>query len=482
MRNYLRNKASLSLIISCMAYGAYPIIAEAESVVTQWNDAAIEAVRATKFSPTKTARALAITHTCIFDAWAAYDNKANGTQLAGTLRQPLAKRTEENKRKAMSYAARNCLVDLFPLQPQVDSFNALLEELGFDSGHTSNDPTTPVGVGNIAAAAVLAFRHKDGSNQSGEETQEGCDKNSSEPYSDYTCYQSVNTVTDLNDPSYWQPLVGQSFLTPQWGLVKPYALKSGDQLRETIALPANYETDRDLYELQAKEILDITATLSDKQKAIAEYWADGPKSETPPGHWTLFAKFVSDRDHHDLNDDVKMFFAMTNAMFDSSIVTWDAKRYFDYVRPICAIRFLYAGKEVESWNGIVEGAKWSPYQPVSGLTPPFSEYTSGHSGFSASAAETLKQFTGSDVFGGKVFIAAGSSKVEPGIAPANRVKLRWKTFSAAADEAGISRRYGGIHFKQGDLESRKLGRLVGKLAWEKSQSYFNPTHETGDSD
>lgn len=81
-----------------MVYATYPVIAEAESVVTQWNDAVIEAVRATKFSPTKTARALAITHTCMFDAWAAYDNKANGTQLAGSLRQRLAKRTEENKR------------------------------------------------------------------------------------------------------------------------------------------------------------------------------------------------------------------------------------------------------------------------------------------------------------------------------------------------------------------------------------------------
>jgi hypothetical protein len=96
---------------------------------------------------------------------------------------------------------------------------------------------------------------------------------------------------------------------------------------------------------------------------------------------------------------------------------------------------------------------------------------SGHSTFSAAAAEILKRFTGGDVFGASVTIAQGALGVEPGM-PAQPVTLSWPTFSAAADEAGLSRRYGGIHFEDGDLEGRKLGRAVGALAWEKAVGFI----------
>ena len=445
----------------------------AQSVVTQWNDVAIAAVRATSFAPTKTARALAITNTCMYDAWAAYDKQANGTQLGNTLRQTNRKRTDTNKEEAMSYAAHKCLVDLFPGQNEQTSFNDLLTTLGYDPSNTSTNVSTPAGIGHVAAEAVLNFRHQDGSNQLGNEISSPCVVDTSIAYSDYTCYQPVNTDSQLLEPSHWQPLTGQKFLTPQWGLITPYALSSGDELRNTIPLPADYDLDRSRYESQAEDILNIAANLTDKQKSIAEYWANGPKSETPPGHWVLFAEYISDKHHHDLNKDVKMFFAMTNAMFDASISVWDAKKYFDYIRPISAIRFLYSGSSVQSWNGLVNGEDWKPYQPSVSLTPPFAEYVSGHSAFSASAAETLKLFTGSDKFENEVIIAVGSSSVEPGIVPHQPIKLKWETFSAAANEAGISRLYGGIHFKDGDLNSRILGRKVAKIAWMKSLSYFN---------
>ncbi len=473
MNNKLKlHNAIIYIVISLLSIQN----AIAESIETQWNNAAISAVRTTNSGPTKTARALAITYTCMYDAWAAYDYQANGTQLAGDLRQPVYKRTDINKSEAMSYAARDCLADLFPLTAQKDSFDALLIELGYDPRIYSTDTSKPAGVGHVAATAVLNFRHNDGSNQLGNQVANQCVMDSSLPYSDYTCYQPVNTPTQLNDPSNWQPLPGQKFLTPQWGSVAPYSLTSGDQFRPTIPLPADYDLERQRYNSQAKQILDITAHLTDKQKAIAEYWANGPKSETPPGHWTLFATNVSATHHYDLNTDVKMFFSLTNAMFDSSIVTWDAKRYFDYIRPISAIRFLYNGLQVKSWNGYVNGEAWIPYQPTTSITPPFAEYVSGHSAFSASAAETLRLFTGSDKFGAKVTIAAGSSTVEPGVVPHKDIILKWATFTEAADQAGISRRYGGIHFKDGDLSSRVLGRKVAKIAWKKSLRYFQPSN------
>ena len=105
------------------------------------------------------------------------------------------------------------------------------------------------------------------------------------------------------------------------------------------------------------------------------------------------------------------------------------------------------------------------------VTPPFAEYPSGHSTFSAAAAEILRRFTGSDAFGAAATVPAGSSRIEPGLVPAEDLTLRWDTFSAAADQAGLSRRYGGIHFEQGDLVGRGIGRAVGARVWRLAMRY-----------
>lgn len=439
----------------------------ADTVITHWNEAALQAIRVTHPGPPIVARALAITHTCMYDAWAAYDKKAKGTQLDDYLRRPTNEHTIANKSKAVSYAAHKCLSDLFPTQ--VSSFDALMNSLGYNPADNSLDTNTAVGIGNVAAAAVLEFRHQDGSNQLG-------DLNGGVPYSDYTGYTPINSPSSIVDPNRWQPLqVGstvQSFIAPHWGSVKPYALKAGSQYRKDIPQPANYHTEPERYRAQVQQVVDYAARLTDEKKVIAEYWADGPLSELPPGHWTLFATFVSNRDGHTLDKDVKMFFALTNAIFDASIVSWDAKRYFDYVRPVTAVNFLFAGQEIPSWQGVIDGADWKPYQAATVVTPPFPEYFSGHSIFSAAGAETLKLFTQSDNFGNSVIIPAGSSRVEPGSVPAEDLVLYWATFTDAADEAGISRRYGGIHFVDGDIEARKIGRLVARNAWKKTLSYF----------
>jgi hypothetical protein len=121
----------------------------------------------------------------------------------------------------------------------------------------------------------------------------------------------------------------------------------------------------------------------------------------------------------------------------------------------------------------IRGEDWLPYQPTTFPTPPFPEYLSGHSTFSAAAAMLLKAATGSDTFGMSVTIDAGSSKVEPGAVPASPVILSWKSFTAAADQAGISREYGGIHFNDGDFEARQAGEDVGLRVWSKAKTYFN---------
>jgi hypothetical protein len=237
---------------------------------------------------------------------------------------------------------------------------------------------------------------------------------------------------------------------------------------------------------QAQGLIDISARLTDEQKMIAEYWADGPRSELPPGHWDLFAQFVARRDRHGAEEhgvdlDVKLFFALTNAIFDAGISAWSNKRVFDSVRPITAIRYLFAGQKIRAWGGQyqgtqeIDGAQWFPYQPSTFPTPPFAEYSSGHSNFSAAGAEILRLHTGSERFGGSVTIARGSSRVEPGLVPARDVTLTWPTFADAAAEAGMSRRYGGIHFAQGDLDARVTGRAAARRCWAAALTYFDGT-------
>jgi hypothetical protein len=165
---------------------------------------------------------------------------------------------------------------------------------------------------------------------------------------------------------------------------------------------------------------------------------------------------------------------MTNATFDASIVAWDAKRAFDSVRPATAICYLFHGQQIRSWGGpgkgtvMMDGADWIPYQPASFPTPPFPEFISGHSTFSAAAATVLELFTGRNRFGASVTFAPGTSAIEPGFTPAAPVTLYWDTFTDASDQAGISRRYGGIHFKAADLTGRAAGRVVGLQAWQKA--------------
>ena len=443
--------------------------------------------------PPMVARALAIGHTCMYDAWAAYDGRAVGTRLGGDLRRPGAERTVSNQARAISFAAYRAGVDLFP-GSKASAFDPLMHELGYDPGDLSTDTTRATGIGNVTAQAVLDFRHRDGANQLGDEAggMPGV------PYSDYTGYAPVNDPLDIrlpfdpatiHNPSSWQPLryvgrtgavVTQSFLGAHWQQVRAFALRSPSQLRSRSG-PAAYGSPE--YWEQAIALLHISARLTDERKAIVEYWADGPGSELPPGHWNLFAHFVSRRDHHHASDrgidaDVKMLFALTNAIFDAGICAWDNKRAFDSVRPITAIRHLFAGRAVRAWGGpyqgtvTIDGGRWFPYQPRTFPTPPFPEYASGHSAFSAAGAAILRFFTGSDRFGYSTTLPAGSSRIEPWTVPASDVELSWRTFSEAADEAGMSRRYGGIHFEQGDLDARAMGHAVARCAWRKARAYW----------
>jgi hypothetical protein len=134
------------------------------NVVIQWNTAALQGVPDSKLALPMMARALATMHTCMYDAWAAYDERALGTQLGGSLRRPWRDRSLRNKNRAISFAAYRATVDLFPAdEPTV--FRPLMEQLGYNPDENSLDTQTASGVGNAACKAVLDFRHEDGSSQ-----------------------------------------------------------------------------------------------------------------------------------------------------------------------------------------------------------------------------------------------------------------------------------------------------------------------------
>jgi hypothetical protein len=445
-----------------------------DNVVLRWDEELLQSIRANPAAtgPTVTARAIGVVHTSMFDAWAAYDARAVGTRYGDKLRRPPQERTPENKNKAISFAAYATLVDLFPAR--ANDFALQMKELGYSVD--GSDTSTPAKIGTTAAQAVIAFRHKDGANQLG-------------GYADTTGYQPVNTPDKVIDRWRWQPLrvpLGtgnpQRALTPQWGEVIPFGMTSpyGRDVPGPPELPGGEWSATDIEDL-AKE----TAHLDDPSKIKAEYWADGPRSEFPPGHWAVFAQATSRKRGHSLDDDVKLFFTLGNALLDASIAAWAWKYKYDYVRPITAIREHYRGRQIVSWlgpykgYGLVNGENWIPYQELTVVTPPFPEYVSGHSTFSGAGARILSMFTGSDAFGASVTVTAGTSRIEPRTpshpgTPATDVTLSWPTFSAAAGEAGMSRRYGGIHFQSGDMHARDLGREIGWDAWFKAQSYIKP--------
>ena len=449
-----------------------------DNAMLKWNEQVLGTIRANPggTGPTVTARALGIVHTATYDAWAAYDAKAKGTRLGSQLRRPSTEWTEANKTKAISYAAWRTLSWLFPARKP--TYDAALSAQGYDPAAAwSPTGTSPVDIGMRAAEAVVAYRSADNSNQ-----QNG--------YADTTGYTPVNAWNQVNDRWRWQPLcvplsaatatgctgTVQKALTPQWGNVTPFSLAPSQY--QVYGPPKNPDGTYQTKDIDS--LVQQTANLTDTQKAQAEYWADGPGSVFPPGHDFVFAQAVSRKRGYTLDQDVKTFFALGNAMMDASIASWYQKYKWDFVRPITAIRERYRGQTIQGWRGpgqgfgSIQGEDWIPYQAANVVTPGFPEYVSGHSTFSGAGMAILSWFTGGDTFGPTVTVPAGSMKIEPNT-PGTDITFSLPTWSQTGEDAGTSRRLGGIHFETGDVNGRALGRQVATYVYSKALSYINGT-------
>jgi hypothetical protein len=447
--------------------------------------------------PTIISRQMEVPLTAMYDAWAAYDDKAVGTRLGGKLRRPPSERTSKNKAKAISYATYRALLDIFPKDKEW--LAGQMKAMGYDPGDESTNPATPQGIGNLAALAVLEYRRHDGANQLGDEVG-----SNGTPYSDYTFYEPRNPIDRINDPDRWQQIpfddgkggkIYPNFLTPHWYRVKPFALDRSDQFRS----PPQPKVGSEQLKREVEEVIGFNGGLSLEQKSIVEFMRDGPRSTGQSGHWLQFAQDVSRRDKYGLDQDVKLFFAVANTAFDAFIASWETKRFYDSARPYALVRVvqqLFAGKSVVGYLGpgkgfgVIPAEQWHPYSPGTFVTPPFPGYVSGHSTVSGACSKILELFTGSDRYGAYYRHTAGvytepnatvagmqslNGRPPQGLPENKEVVLVLPTFTATAEMAGISRVMGGYHIQADNVEGLKLGRSVAQFDWSKFRAYFEGT-------
>lgn len=428
--------------------------ARAESILTEWNPIIIDATIRDAPPPTVGTHVMSTIFTAAYDAWSAFDPVARPVYGDPTLKTT---GTEADKEEAISHAIYTALSSWTPSNQA--AFDAFMAAKGYDS---SSDGVYAV-LGRTAAQRVFEARMNDGANRAN-------------GYADTTGY----APRDPSARDSWQPWregsAAQKPLTPHWGHVRAFAIERAELYRP----PAPAPVDSQRWEAQIQELIDYSANLTDRHKVIAEYWR--PQRGTPP---MLLAELTADVSRlmgFGLDEDVKLFFAIHNAMFDAGICCWEAKYYYDYARPFNAIRGL-GDVTIRAWGGPGKGtvempaSQWHPYQAsyeqtgnINNPTPPFPEYTSGHSTFSSAWAEIMESFAGAKVYGASVTINA---LVFEQVTLATPVTLDWPTFRSVAEEAGLSRLYGGIHFSDGNLRGQEMGTEVGEAVWRKALEYFH---------
>jgi len=612
------------------------VLAE-HSIARQWNEELLDAIRADLARPTVHARNLFHTSVAMWDAWAAYHRSARLYLHDERFRKsagfrPVSRRARRAAQaETISYAAYRVLTARFTNSPgaaqSLASFDAKMDELGYDRAFTSTVGPSPAALGNRIAATVLDYFSTDNSNEA----------------NDYEnlYYEPVNLPLvpplpgnpDITDLNRWQPLalvffIDQSghlflggfpdFIGPEWGQVTPFSLtpdvrtdyqrdgfdywvyhdpgppphigtasedyyKSGFEMvavwasqldpadgvmidispaslgNSPLPDPDDYESYYDFHNggdwSTGYDVNPVTGQPYEPQivprgdyaRVLAEFWADGPDSETPPGHWFTIANYVADhpltqkriggrgRLLGDLEWDVKVYLALGGAMHDSAVAAWGAKGWYDYLRPISAIRLMadfgqssdpdgpsYHPDGIHLYQGLIEvvtpesttpgqrhqhlvghegkialyswrgpdyisnpdvdvagvgwilAENWWPYQRPTFVTPPFAGYVSGHSTFSRAAAEVLTLLTGSEYFPGGLgeFHCPQNEFLVFEDGPSVDLTLQWASYYDASDQTSLSRIWGGIHPPADDLPGRQMGAQIGKNAVALAKRYF----------
>ena len=572
------------------------------SVARRWDEALLDAIRRALPNPPVHARNLFHVSVAMWDAWAAYDPTASGFVVK---EKSHAADVASARSEAISYSAYRVLSARFikavGADKSLSEFDDIMDALCYPLSITRTDGDSPAALGNRIAKAVLDYGKTDGSNE-----PSGYADPDYKPVNPPLIVAKPGIT--LVDPNRWQPLQIEHMISqngipvtngvqqavgPHWGHVRPFALPAGgasgtpidpgppprlgDPVTDAVYKSEAVEVLRDsgLLDASIDRSIDISprslganrlgsndgrghplnpftgqpyaadsARQGDFYRAVVEFWADGPASETPPGHWNVIANAVSDQLAPDLRVggsgpsvdrlqwDVKAYLALNGAVHDAAIAAWGLKGRYDGVRPISMIRYMaslgqssdpsragynseglplvpglieliakedtapgarmaaLAGHEgeiaVRAWQGNpaepktqnapvtwILGTAWIPYQLPTFVTPSFQGYISGHSTFSRAAAEVLTAITGSEYFPGGLSewtVPRGALRIEAG--PSADIVLRWATYYDAADQAGQSRLYGGIHVQADDFTGRIVGSTCGKNAWALARRYY----------
>lgn len=372
-------------------------------MVLHWNDVALQAIRVDRTPPPVVARNLAIMHVAIFDAVIAFERTHQPHLVEAT---PLPDTSPE---AAAAGAAHRVLVGHYPKQKA--TFDLILARCRLD---LPRGPASDRGLqlGRLVAERVLEVRANDGSADAGK-------------YEAKTFAGAWRPTA----PLYKAPLL------PDWGYVKPFAIKKGTMYRpagppalDSLQYAAAYN---EVKRLGGKDSADRT----EEQTQIAFFWADDAGTCTPPGHWNMIAQAIAKERGTSLAENARTFAHLNMSLADAGILCWVIKFTYDFWRPITAIR------EADGDD------KWTPVLD----TPPFPAYISGHSTFSSAAAASLAESFGTD----KVRFTTASDGT-PG------VTRTFNSLRAAAEEAGMSRIYGGIHWQFDNVDGLNVGKTLGE--------------------
>ena len=390
---------------------AFASLATRADVVRDWNSVALQAIRTDRTSPPKASRALAILHASIYDSVNGIRRTHAPYHVTGKV--PASASVEA----AAAAAAHKVLVSLYPAQ-----------RTNFDAAYASSLngirelPQKRMGIawGTLVANKTLASRANDGS----------------------TNVVAPPVASAVGDWVATPPALA-AYLLPQWGQVTPFAMASSSQFRPS-GPPALNSAKWALDYNEVKALGAATnSTRTPDQREIALFWADGAGTETPPGHWNHIAQDIAADQHNTLEQNARLFALLNLAMADAGICAWDAKYTYHNWRPVTAIR---AG-DTDGNPDTAPDATWSSFIG----TPPFPDYCSGHSTFSAAAATVLGLLFGTD----NIAFTTGSDFM-PG------VHRSFNSFSAAAQEAANSRVYGGIHFRFASEDGLAGGLAIGE--------------------
>jgi hypothetical protein len=573
------------------------------TVARRWNEALLNAIRWSLPNPPVHARNLFHLSVGMWDAWAAFDPAATGYVYR---QKHVAADVPAARAEAISYAAFRILKARFATAVGADAslhqFRRLMRLLCYPTDQKSVDGDSPSAIGNRIAAKILRRGLGDGSNEAG-----GYADPAYVPANEPLVLAEGGT--DLADPNRWQPLqmavavsqngIGttnlQTAIGTQWGLVDGFGEldpdgdgvavdpgpqpRLGDPATDAVLKEQVVEIIRDssLLDPEWGTMLDVSPAAlggndlgtndgtghpvnpvtgqpyraqmvnqADFMRAATQFWADGPESETPPGHWNVIANDVSDElDAEDalrisgtgpvldrLEWDVKLYLAINGAVHNAAIAAWGLKGRYDSSRPISLVRYMgglgqssdptrpaydpdglplvrglielitpassaegkrhhllrdhvgeiavlaWAGYPNKPWKQTA-GARWqlatgwTTYQLPTFVTPSFAGYVSGHSTFSRAAAEVMTAFTGSEYFpGGSSHYTLERGSLDFEFGPTTDVTLEWATYYDAADQAGQSRLFGGIHIEADDFIGRIIGSACGRAAWRLALAYY----------